>query len=249
MGKVKIMMSGGIVTNEELFVTQLHTRALLLDHEFQHKVLSVIQMHRASSGSTQDLMSRLVSCKFNGRVFDIEVIPAPLKTKERMLQKLCKYANPAQQVRWPFSGRILDCVRASVVCHNSSQILEIYKWFEDDKSTKLPICRVKNKFAMQTVPDGYRDLTLCVIFTGESGLKIIGEIQIHDKQIHDIKVQFVLVLVLTSVYFSSSLSHHHIILAFSFSFSVSVILITLLMIVEQMHKLYKVKRAEKPNNV
>ena len=107
-----------------------------------------------------------------------------------------------------------------MVCHNTSQILEIYKWFEDERKTRLPICRVKNKFAMQTVPDGYRDLTLCVIFTGECGLKIIGEIQIHDKQIHDIKMQ-----VRELIRFLGRL------------------------ILYKMHKLYKVKRAEKPNDV
>ena len=33
----------------------------------------------------------------------------------------------------------------------------------------------------------YRDLTLSVIFTGEMGLRIIGEVQIHDQEIHQLK--------------------------------------------------------------
>jgi hypothetical protein len=39
------------------------------------------------------------------------------------------------------------------------------------------------------VPDGYRDLKLYVRFHDSWGLGIIGEIQFHDRKLHDIKLQ------------------------------------------------------------
>jgi len=35
--------------------------------------------------------------------------------------------------------------------------------------------------------DGYRDLLICVVHTGKRGLRIIGEIQFHDAQLHSLK--------------------------------------------------------------
>ena len=50
----------------------------------------------------------------------------------------------------------------------------------EDTWGELPICRVKNKFsATAEVEDGYRDLSLSVIYTDPSGLRIIGEIQVN----------------------------------------------------------------------
>ena len=42
----------------------------------------------------------------------------------------------------------------------------------------LPVCRVKNKFAIQDSAeyDGYRDMMLCLLHTGPGGLRIIGEV-------------------------------------------------------------------------
>ena len=36
---------------------------------------------------------------------------------------------------------------------------------------------------------GYRDLMLCVLFEGESKLRIVGEIQIHDAALHALKLK------------------------------------------------------------
>ncbi len=37
--------------------------------------------------------------------------------------------------------------------------------------------------------DGYRDLMLCVLYTGSHGLRIIGEIQIHDRRLYALKMR------------------------------------------------------------
>ena len=55
------------------------------------------------------------------------------------------------------------------------------EWFVDTQTqTGLTVCRVKNKFLLpgQEVEDGYRDVSLNVLFEAENGLKIIGEIQV-----------------------------------------------------------------------
>jgi hypothetical protein len=51
------------------------------------------------------------------------------------------------------------------------------------------VCRIKNKFsfAKEDIVGGYRDLMIGVVFEDKSGLKIIGEIQIHDKFLYDLK--------------------------------------------------------------
>ena len=41
------------------------------------------------------------------------------------------------------------------------------------------------------VQDGYRDLKLFVRFVNSQGLCIIGEIQFHDRVLHDLKMQVV----------------------------------------------------------
>jgi len=53
----------------------------------------------------------------------------------------------------------------------------------------VTVGQVKNKFLLADASefDGYRDLMLCVVFRGESGLGIIGEIQLHDRQLFDLK--------------------------------------------------------------
>ena len=55
----------------------------------------------------------------------------------------------------------------------------------------LPVVRVKNKFASKDSSeyDGYRDLMVCCLYTGSYNLRIIGEIQIHDSRLHNLKVR------------------------------------------------------------
>ena len=44
----------------------------------------------------------------------------------------------------------------------------------------MTVCRIKNKFLLpdHEVVDGYRDVSINVLFEAENGLKIIGEIQV-----------------------------------------------------------------------
>jgi len=50
----------------------------------------------------------------------------------------------------------------------------------DTETQSLKVCRIKNKFRLShhEVEDGYRDVTLNVLFEADNGLKIIGEIQV-----------------------------------------------------------------------
>lgn len=121
------------------------------------------------------------------------VIAAPVKTKERMREKLMEYAKRGDPMR-PLTANILDPIRTTVVCDGPRQILAAVNWFlnnTDPRLPAMPIVRVKNKFSMEDASeyDGYRDLMICVIHTGKKGLRIIGEIQFHDAKLHALKVK------------------------------------------------------------
>ena len=62
---------------------------------------------------------------------------------------------------------------------------------EEGERNRLKVVRVKNKFAVTDASDydGYRDLMVCVLYTGSHGLSIIGETQIHDQRLHALKVK------------------------------------------------------------
>ncbi len=78
------------------------------------------------------------------------------------------------------------------MCRGPREILEHVHWLiEDGERLGLPVVRVKNKFAMENSSeyDGYRDVMLCVLFTGATGLRIICEIQIHDVRLYQLKLQ------------------------------------------------------------
>jgi len=54
------------------------------------------------------------------------------------------------------------------------------------------VARIKNKFglAREDTVGGYRDLMISVIFTEpRSGLRIIGEVQIHDRVLYALKTK------------------------------------------------------------
>jgi len=139
-----------------------------------------------------DLLQRKISvdCQFEDGVRRVEICFAPVKSKARISQKLLKYADPQLQCVWPYSGYILDPVRLSVIVDGPKKILEVFKWFDSlDASSGISVCRVKNKFMSSESEDGYRDLTICVLFTTSCGMRIIGEIQVHDKKIHQLKLK------------------------------------------------------------
>lgn len=92
----------------------------------------------------------------------------------------------------PLTANILDPVRCTVVCRGAKEILEHARWLiADGEALGLPVVRVKNKFAMENSDeyDGYRDMMLCVLYTGDMGLRIISEVQLHDVRLHELKLQ------------------------------------------------------------
>ena len=59
--------------------------------------------------------------------------------------------------------------------------MQTVEWFVDTQTqTGLTVCRIKNKFLLpdHEVEDGYRDVSINVLFEADNGLKIIGEIQV-----------------------------------------------------------------------
>lgn len=130
---------------------------------------------------------------------DVQVHGAPIKTKARMREKVKCYQDASawgstadDQPMLPLTACILDPVRASVVCNGPKAILAHVAWFINSGSDfALPSVRIKNKFAMQDSSeyDGYRDLMISVLYTGDKGLRIIGEIQLHDRRMYELKVK------------------------------------------------------------
>ena len=55
-------------------------------------------------------------------------------------------------------------------------------WFliSAEETEGMQVVRIKNKFALlqEELVGGFRDLMLCLLFTGASGLRIIGEVQV-----------------------------------------------------------------------
>ena len=106
--------------------------------------------------------------------------------------QLQQYSSPHPWSTWPLTANIRDPIRLAIVCDNPGQILQILRFFlAAQASTGLRVVRVKNKFAQkdEDVRKHFKglDLILNVIFEEPaSGLKIIGEIQLHDKRIHEV---------------------------------------------------------------
>ena len=67
-------------------------------------------------------------------------------------------------------------------------------WFTElEAGSNLPVCRIKNGFAAAVGSgegrEAYCDLKVFVIVTGNSGLRLIGEIQIHDVELYVLKLK------------------------------------------------------------
>jgi len=181
--------------SEEIFVTQLHIRARSLSLVFSDMVNKIITSHAVNLPSSEFEDKYVIQCKFQSQaqassnkdrhrsraetsISRVEVLHAPVKRSDRMQQKLLEYTTD-RNPEWPITGHILDPVRASVVCKGPTQLLQICSWFLDEESSSR-VCRFKNRYAEDAeVNDGYRDVSLYVIVTAPSGLKIIGEVQIH----------------------------------------------------------------------
>ncbi len=147
------------------------------------------QLSAPSQEASSDTLQHVrTTCTFDHGFGNVDVHTAPIKTMARMREKLLEYA--ADGAQWPLSANILDPVRASIVCDGAAPILEVVGWFtKHGGEAGLRVCRIKNKFSFrrEELVGGYRDLMICVIFTGVSGLRIIGEIQVQDRKLHDLK--------------------------------------------------------------
>jgi hypothetical protein len=123
----------------------------------------------------------------------VKVYFAQIKTKKRMEEKLKKYVFPHAWSTWPLAANIRDPIRLSIACDNPGHLLQIVRLFlSSQASTGLRVVRVKNKFLQsdEEVKSGLYglDLSLNALFEEPgSGLKIIGEIQVHDKRIQEVK--------------------------------------------------------------
>jgi hypothetical protein len=123
----------------------------------------------------------------------VDVYFAPIKSQERMKEKVLKYSFPHAWSQWPLTANIRDPIRLTIACDGPSHILKIIHFFlSSQESTGLRVVRLKNKFSQadEDVREGFNglDISLNVVFEEPtSGLKIIGEIQLHDKQILQVK--------------------------------------------------------------
>lgn len=206
-----------VLEDESLFIAQLHRRACLLDSRFKHKVFQILAETIVHQGSYQDerlegepkphwMIQKTIGMVFNEemRILEvsvgffrdgpakIEMHLAPTKSIERMREKLFKYVPPHPNSQWPRTANILDPIRLTLSCNGPQHVLETVSWFvQSQDTTGLTVCRMKNKFLLpeHEVADGYRDVTLNVTFKDESGLAVICEIQVHDKQLHALKVK------------------------------------------------------------
>eukprot|EP00277_Geminigera_cryophila_P009701 CAMPEP_0179406640 /NCGR_PEP_ID=MMETSP0799-20121207/1011_1 /TAXON_ID=46947 /ORGANISM="Geminigera cryophila, Strain CCMP2564" /LENGTH=1271 /DNA_ID=CAMNT_0021177735 /DNA_START=198 /DNA_END=4013 /DNA_ORIENTATION=+ len=121
---------------------------------------------------------------------NLEIFCASIKTPDRMRAKIGKYIAPHPACRWPLTANIMDPVRVTLVCSGPNHLLQTVRWFVASQAQSgLTVSRIKNKFLLpeSEVQDGYRDVTINVVFEDESGLKIIGEIQVQDRKLHDLK--------------------------------------------------------------
>jgi hypothetical protein len=104
---------------------------------------------RCSSASAESTGHGVhIMCAFQSGAAGVEVLTAPVKTLARMREKVLEYAAEAVG-GWPQSARIVDPIRASIVCNGPAQILEAFLWFSQglDGRPRVPICRVKNRFS------------------------------------------------------------------------------------------------------
>jgi hypothetical protein len=103
---------------------------------------------RASSSAV--LESNEILCWFRGGIFPVSVASTLPKTVSRMTEKVQEYVKEGAD--WPRTACILDPVRASIVVNGAAQIREVAQWFLEPAPAgqTLPVCRVKNKFAMSS---------------------------------------------------------------------------------------------------
>ena len=133
--------------SEQVYIAQLHRRALILDRRFKDKVIDALNVGSPeidakqnvgqdsssiseTAGNTASLGNSVSSgipvvFKLTGQVTRAEVFLAPVKTQHRMREKLARYEPPYPGSQWPLTGHITDPVRLSVVCSGPSDVLQV----------------------------------------------------------------------------------------------------------------------------
>lgn len=103
-----------------------------------------------------------------------------IESKRQMLERVAYSATTSSHCSKsvPFSAEILNPVRATIRCSGPKVMCQMAEWFVRHGAEKLPVVKVKNKFALEDASkyNGYRDLTLYVLYTGPDNHSIIGEV-------------------------------------------------------------------------
>eukprot|EP00929_Paragymnodinium_shiwhaense_P020846 TRINITY_DN13766_c0_g1_i1.p1 TRINITY_DN13766_c0_g1~~TRINITY_DN13766_c0_g1_i1.p1 ORF type:complete len:229 (+),score=20.12 TRINITY_DN13766_c0_g1_i1:34-687(+) len=113
-------------------------------------------------------------------------IPGIVKQPRRAIQKIWRTYNGQPQ-------RLVDIVRASIVCDTTLELLTVLRRIEDD--TDAGIVRIKNRFDPSYDSDvtaGYRCLALNIIIVNQrtrnnSAEKHICELQLGLHKMHELK--------------------------------------------------------------
>ncbi len=108
-----------------------------------------------------------------------------------MQEKLMEYSSAKHG--WPLSPNILDPVRASTVCRPVTDPPGpgLVRWAQAATLRRLLGGAGKEQvcFPSERAGGGYRDSTVYVVYEGSHGLKIIGEIQIQDRKLYNLKLK------------------------------------------------------------
>jgi hypothetical protein len=133
------------------------------------------------------LRSNEILCQFRGGIFPVSVTSTLPKTVSRMTEKVQEYVKEGAD--WPRAACILDPVRASIVVNGAAQIREVAQWFLEPAPAgqTLPVCRVKNKFALRSselvsacaqsfLSSSYISATAEMLGTGEEFLQVARRI-------------------------------------------------------------------------
>ncbi|EKX43226.1 hypothetical protein GUITHDRAFT_110643 [Guillardia theta CCMP2712] len=181
------LSTGSLMLREDVFISQLHSRAVLLNDSFHSKLVDVLKAHAAECeverpagrAAGQGAKGVRIACHFDDGVHPIEFVPAAVKKKPRMAEKVMEYAAAEEEdAGWPYSRRVLDPVRASVICNRPSHMAQVYRWLTSQGKTGMRVCRVKNKLSLEEAPDGYRDIMVCLLFEGEDRLRSCEEVEV-----------------------------------------------------------------------
>mmetsp|Transcript_23238 Transcript_23238/g.44243 ORF Transcript_23238/g.44243 Transcript_23238/m.44243 type:complete len:781 (+) Transcript_23238:252-2594(+) len=126
------------------------------------------------------------------------VLTVPLKSKERLVEKLSKYqARHGDQPKMqPPVSWVFDVVRGSLIARTAEQIMDLMETLRAREAVELmkgtergwEISRVKNRFDKALV-HGYRDLLVSIRFRVDQSWHVC-ELQIHTAKLWEYNVVF-----------------------------------------------------------